>query len=96
MTRLVVLVTLVIAAMTGLPLTQLHAQEPDTCDRVAMDDVIGATSFSVTNVVYEIAAYAPNQIVRYLRPGEDPGFERSDRLTVVFDGDGRVIRVYCG
>lgn len=90
------LLTLTLAAGVALPAIPLKAQEADTCNRSAMSHVIGETSFVVTNVIYEIAAYAPEQIVRYLRPGDDPGAVRASRLSVVFDADGRVTRVYCG
>lgn len=74
----------------------VHAQTPDTCNRAAMDEVMGQTSFFVTQVIYDIAAYAPEQVVRFLRPGDAPGPVRESRLTVVFDGEGRATQAYCG
>lgn len=74
----------------------VRAQAPDTCNRAAMEAVIGQTSFFATQVIYDIAAVAPERIVRFLRPGDAPGPENTRRLSVVFDGDGRVTRVFCG
>lgn len=96
MSRTSVNVTFSIAAVMAMTSSPAHTQAPDTCNRAAMDGVIGQTSFFVTNVIYDIAAYAPEQIVRFLRPGDDPGPTRANRLTVVFDADGRATRAYCG
>lgn len=96
MTRTVAFVTLTFAAMITALASPLTAQTPDTCNRAAMADMIGQPTFYVVNVVYEIAEYAPEQVVRLLRPGQEPGFVRPNRMTVLLDDDGLVAEVYCG
>lgn len=84
-----------VALAFGMAPSAVQAQAPDTCNRAPMEEVIGQTSFFAMNVVYEIAAYAPEQIVRILRPGEDPGVARPTRMTIYLDSDGRVREVRC-
>lgn len=84
-----------VALAWGMAPSAALAQAPDTCNRTPVEEVIGQTTFFAMNVVYEIAEYAPEQIVRILRPGEDPGFTRPTRMTIYLDSEGRVREVRC-
>lgn len=96
MTPTKAMAALAVTALVGLSATSGQAEAPDTCNRAAMADMIGEPTFYVVNVIYEIAEYAPEQVVRLLRPDQEPGFERPNRMTVLLDESGNVAEVYCG
>lgn len=96
MTRLIAISTLTLAALIGLPAGPIQAQTSDTCNLAEMDGAVGQTSAYATNAVNDIQEFAPDQIVRFLLPGEAPGVVDMRQLTVVFGSDGRVVRIYCG
>lgn len=96
MTRLVAISTLTLTALIGLPEGSAQAQTSDTCNLAAMDGVVGQTSAFATNLINDLQEYASDQIVQFLLPGENPEDVDMRRLTVVFGGDGKVTRAYCG